>query len=65
MPTQLVITLEDNGQLNVNGPLDNLLMCYGMLSLAHDSIKDYAASKQNRVQLATPGSVPPLPKAGL
>ena len=65
MPTQLVITLEDNGQLNVNGPLDNLLMCYGMLQLAHDSIKDYAVLKQQRVRLATPGSMPPLPKAGL
>lgn len=63
MPTQLVITLEDNGQLNVNGPLDNLLMCYGMLQLAKDSIKDYAVSKQNRVQLAPAGVV--LPKAGM
>ncbi len=52
MAVQLVLTLEDNGSLSVAGPLDNLLQCYGMLGLAKDALKDYAAAKQARVQVA-------------
>ncbi len=57
MPVQLIITMEDNGQIGVAGPLDNLVQCYGMLGCAKDAIKDYAAAKQNRIQVAGPGAL--------
>jgi len=36
--TRLVITLADDGRFNIEGPLDNKMVCYGMLGLAHEAI---------------------------
>ena len=39
MDITLTITLnQQTGQLNVSGPIDNKLLAYGMLALAHDVI---------------------------
>jgi hypothetical protein len=38
---QLVISLLPGGQINVNGPVGNKILCYGMLDLAKDAIRDY------------------------
>jgi hypothetical protein len=55
-----VITVEDNDTIGVNGPINNKLLCYGMLDLARDAIKDFndkqAASK---ILVAPAGSIPP------
>lgn len=45
MPLTLTITLSESGQVSVNGPLDQLMLCYGMLELAKDVIKAHQASK--------------------
>jgi len=37
----LTITIEDGKSPEVTGPLNNKLVCYGMLELARDLIKDY------------------------
>ena len=37
---QLVITLMDNGQLQVTGPIQDRMLCYGMLEVARDVIRD-------------------------
>ena len=37
---QIVITLHDNGQLTVTGPIQNKAMAYGILELAKDAIRD-------------------------
>ena len=52
MEATLTIVLDPQGQIQVSGPLDNMLLCYGMLELAKVSIKDYATAKQQRVQVA-------------
>ncbi len=57
MPTSLIITLQDDGKLNVNGPLHNPLMCYGMLEIAKDVIRAHAQKQESRVKLAP--TIPP------
>jgi hypothetical protein len=44
--TTLMITLDDVGQVQVNGPIDNRILCYGLLEVAHDSVKDYNDSQK-------------------
>lgn len=41
MKAQLVITWEDNGNINVQGPIENKLITYGLLEAARDAIKDF------------------------
>jgi hypothetical protein len=49
---QLTITLDDNGAINVNGPIDNPLVCYGLLVMAKDAIAAHIANQARRVQPA-------------
>jgi hypothetical protein len=45
MKQQLIITMLPNGSLHVEGPIEHKMLCYGMLGMAHDLIKDYVPSK--------------------
>lgn len=36
--SQIVITITDEGKFNCTGPLDNKLLCYGMLELAKEAV---------------------------
>ena len=47
---QIVVTLEDDGQLTVSGAILNKAMAYGMLELAKDAIRAQPVPK--------PGIVP-------
>lgn len=40
-PVQLVITMTPDGQVQVSGPLQNKVLCYGMLESARDAIRDF------------------------
>jgi len=52
---QLVITLNQDGSLSVTGPLENKMMCYAMLMIAHDSLKDfYDARAANSAGIVVP-----------
>lgn len=42
MQMQLVITVEDDGRVQVSGPIDNKMVAYGLLEVARDAINDYA-----------------------
>lgn len=43
---QLVITFDQaTGQINVNGPLDNAVLCFGMMEAAKDSIRKYVENQ--------------------
>ena len=44
MKAQLIITVEDDGQIKVAGLLQDKILCYGLLGVAHDIIRDYKAS---------------------
>lgn len=61
MAIQLVITLDDSGNLKVEGIPENRIFAFGMLELAKQSIAAMFAQNDSRqVQPAPPGFV--LPK---
>lgn len=41
MVKKLTITLSETGAVNVEGPLAEKLLCYGLLEIARDSIKAF------------------------
>lgn len=53
---QIIITLFPNGNLNLQCPIQNKLLCYGMLEMARDIIKDFKPEDQPKIQV-----VPGLP----
>lgn len=64
MKAQLVITLEDDGRVNVAGPLNDRVLAYGLLGIARDVVEKFneeAAAKRGNLVLAPAGSLPPLP----
>ncbi len=58
----LTITLLDNGQVNVSGPIENRMLTYGLLGVAQDSIREHAANQDKRIQMASANS--PFAKKG-
>ena len=59
MPFQLTITLNEQGQIGVNGPIDNRLLCYGLLDMAREAIYNHGKQSENRIQPVPPGLVLP------
>lgn len=51
----IVITMQPDGQVNISGPLDDRITCYGLLDTAKDIIQEHAAKRQ---QAAASGIVP-------
>ena len=41
---QLIIQLDEAGKISVNGPLDNKVLCYGLLESAKEAIRDFKAN---------------------
>ena len=54
MELTLKITVTRDGQIGVEGPLENKLLCMGILEMAKDAIKAYDPKK---IQLVRPVSV--------
>lgn len=51
---KLVIEMDEaTGQVHVNGPLANKMVCYGMLKMAEDAIREYAKQSESRIVPAT------------
>jgi len=40
----LTIEFDENSAVKVSGPIDNKILCYGMLEMARDAIKDFKLS---------------------
>jgi hypothetical protein len=53
MKQQLVITINDKGEVSVSGPLENKLICYGLLEMAKDIIAAYTEQAQKQIKPAT------------
>lgn len=53
----LQIMLMPNGTVEVSGPIDNRLVAYGLLMMAHDRLKDYYAQKDSGGLIALPPGV--------
>jgi hypothetical protein len=43
---QLVITLSPDGNVNVQGPIENKLLCYGLLEAAKDAIRNFDPARK-------------------
>jgi hypothetical protein len=50
---KLVISLDDAGRVNVEGPIENKLFVYGLLELGKEAIKQYHDEAEKRVKPAT------------
>lgn len=50
MSQELKITLTDEGQISVSGPIHNKVLSYGMLAAAADAIREYGTEHQSRIQ---------------
>jgi hypothetical protein len=57
---ELKIIMRDDGSLNVNGPLANRLLCYGMLEAAKIEITKFSERSQSGLVVAPAGTA--LPK---
>jgi hypothetical protein len=53
---QVTVTMTADGKVNVNGPMENKILCYGLLEMAKEVIVAFNAAQEKRVQLAPPGS---------
>jgi hypothetical protein len=64
VPQQMIITLNDDGRINLQGPINNKIAAYGLLELAKDAIKEYHEQQARRVQPATPDQLAALTQQG-
>lgn len=50
----LTVTMTPDGNVNVNGPIANKVLCYGLLELAKDAIRRYNPERIVRPSLVVP-----------
>ncbi len=53
MAVTVTITMDDSGAVNVNGPLDNRVLLYGLLELAKDTVQRWNDEHERKVQPVT------------
>ena len=58
MPKRIIVTLEDDGRVTVDGPLDDGLTCYGLLEVAREILLQHRLGIQ-RTAVAGRIAVPP------
>lgn len=51
---QIIITLTEQGKVDVNGPLQDKVFCYGLLEIARQVVQNYQPPK-----LVVPSFIPP------
>lgn len=44
MEQKITITLHKDGQITMDGPLGNKVLCYGLLEIAKDLVRNYVQS---------------------
>jgi hypothetical protein len=57
-----IMLVEESGQVSVNGPISNRILCYGMLEMAKDAITQFHEKQANSKILQVPpgAALPPL-----
>lgn len=53
---KLEITFNVNGEVGVSGNIDNKALCYSMLEIAKDAIRDHHRKLQEGLKVALPAS---------
>lgn len=56
--TQIVIMLDSNGKIHTTGPIQNKILCLGMLEMAKDAILKYDPSQQPMILPVSTNGVP-------
>ena len=55
---KLQITLSPNGEVSVTGPIENAMLCYGLLEAAKDVIRNHVQKKAAAASpIVMPGSI--------
>ena len=57
---KLEIVLNQNGSVTIAGPINNKILCYGLLESARKALDDFVPNYRPQIVL-----VPPLPFNGL
>lgn len=58
MALSLTIDVDDAGRVSVQGPLENQLVCYGLLEVARDAIQAHVAAQMSaKVKPASPSDI--------
>lgn len=52
----LAITINENGSVSVNGPLDDKMLCYALLGCAQDAVRDFK-KPEPKIQPAAPADL--------
>jgi hypothetical protein len=55
-PPQITVTLNPNGSVSISGPINNKILCYGLLEAGRKALDDY-------VPQAAPEIVIPYPRS--
>lgn len=58
---ELKITLTQAGQIQIEGPIDNKMLCYGMMECARDAIKEFTDQKAKSPIVPANGVLPDHP----
>lgn len=58
MPFTLTITLHDDGKLELHGPIDQKILCYGVLEAAKHAVQAHQPQARPRI-LAPVGPIIP------
>lgn len=53
---EIRITVSNEGEIRVHGPIQDKILCYGLLEIAKDVIRNYKVESQ---QIIVPQIVPP------
>jgi hypothetical protein len=60
LPVRLTITIDEHGRMNVQGPLENKVLCYGLLEIAREVVQNHKPVERSLVQPTSEWSaVPP------
>lgn len=59
MPTRLIIVMDEESNVQVEGPISNVPLCYAMLEMAKDAIRKHNEGDRSLIQPAS--NLPPLP----
>ena len=53
MKMELVISMDERGNVSVSGPIENMVVCFGLLEVAKDAVRNFSAQSQKRIVPAT------------
>lgn len=58
---ELIIRLTAEGKIEIQGPIDNKLTCYGLLEAGRDAIQEYHDAKARSTIIPVNGAIPNVP----